>query len=384
MSASQSLAADIVHVSSTVCKSKVERLITLSTSAVAVCCCSDSAQLIEQAGVLDGNDSLLGEIGHQFDLLVRERADLLAKDGDGADEVARVEHRHVDDCASTGEVGDGDDRWIALKVRRLRPKIVGVRYLLGPGDMSKTRLGMRAERLAKTNISIRRRYVVECDVAKCVSIVQAQGAELGVAEPCCVRQHRLEHRLQLARRTRDDAQHLRGCGLLLQRLGELPFQLGQGFTDVGRTRSRLRSARTKLATVRSALRPLARQGHPVGTVHRTPSGRTQPRIGPSILTEPHDELAPLHSITSSARASSVGGTSRPSAFAVLRLITVRTSSAPAPAGRQASRPLGCGRRNRLHVDTARSNRARRRPGHRRRPSSGKRRRLAIGAEQRAR
>src|SRR5215831_6782810 len=33
------------------------------------------------------------------------------------------------------------------------------------------------------------------------------------------------------------------------------------------------------------------------------------------------ELAPLHSITSSARASSVVGTSRPSAFAVLRLIT---------------------------------------------------------------
>src|SRR5262249_16097630 len=37
--------------------------------------------------------------------------------------------------------------------------------------------------------------------------------------------------------------------------------------------------------------------------------------------EQRDELAPLHSITSSARARSVGGTSRPSAFAVLRLIT---------------------------------------------------------------
>ena len=37
--------------------------------------------------------------------------------------------------------------------------------------------------------------------------------------------------------------------------------------------------------------------------------------------EQRDELAPLHSITSSARASSVGGTSRPSALAVLRLIT---------------------------------------------------------------
>src|ERR1700694_1963801 len=34
-----------------------------------------------------------------------------------------------------------------------------------------------------------------------------------------------------------------------------------------------------------------------------------------------DELAPLHSITSSARLSSFGGISRPSALAVLRLIT---------------------------------------------------------------
>src|SRR5262249_60951079 len=34
-----------------------------------------------------------------------------------------------------------------------------------------------------------------------------------------------------------------------------------------------------------------------------------------------DELAALHSITSSARASNVAGTARPSAFARLRLIT---------------------------------------------------------------
>src|SRR5262245_30654695 len=37
--------------------------------------------------------------------------------------------------------------------------------------------------------------------------------------------------------------------------------------------------------------------------------------------EQRDELAPLHSITSSARARSVVGTSSPSALAVLRLIT---------------------------------------------------------------
>src|SRR5215831_9320964 len=43
---------------------------------------------------------------------------------------------------------------------------------------------------------------------------------------------------------------------------------------------------------------------------------------PRRAAEQSDELAPFHSITSSARASSVSGTSRPSAFAVLRLITV--------------------------------------------------------------
>ena len=37
--------------------------------------------------------------------------------------------------------------------------------------------------------------------------------------------------------------------------------------------------------------------------------------------EKRDEIAPLHSITSSARASSVGGQLRPSALAVLRLMT---------------------------------------------------------------
>ena len=53
--------------------------------------------------------------------------------------------------------------------------------------------------------------------------------------------------------------------------------------------------------------------------------------------EPRDERAPFHSITSSARASSDGGMSRPSAFAVLRLITNSTWSSPAPASRLASR-----------------------------------------------
>src|SRR5262245_59481255 len=52
------------------------------------------------------------------------------------------------------------------------------------------------------------------------------------------------------------------------------------------------------------------------------AGRERPRC--RCATEQRDELAALdlrsHSMTSSARARSVGGTVRPSAFAVLRLI----------------------------------------------------------------
>src|SRR6516165_9581300 len=50
--------------------------------------------------------------------------------------------------------------------------------------------------------------------------------------------------------------------------------------------------------------------------------------------EQRDELAPLHSITSSARASNVAGTRRPSAFAVIRL-TIRSNLVGCWTGRSA-------------------------------------------------
>src|SRR5262249_48715212 len=53
-----------------------------------------------------------------------------------------------------------------------------------------------------------------------------------------------------------------------------------------------------------------------GCCARAPSGHNR------RAAEQRDELAAFHSITSSARTSSVGGTSKPSDFAVLRLRTV--------------------------------------------------------------
>src|SRR6185503_10765869 len=55
----------------------------------------------------------------------------------------------------------------------------------------------------------------------------------------------------------------------------------------------------------------------LGGLHR--DGATQDRAGRSA--ERDNEVAPSHSITASARASRVGGTSMPIALAVLRLIT---------------------------------------------------------------
>ena len=95
LSASQSRAADSTSVSSTVCRSKVERLMTLSTSAVAVCCSSDSLRSsVRWRSSLNSRvfsmamTAWAAKFVHQLDLLVGERAHLLAVDGDGADQLA--------------------------------------------------------------------------------------------------------------------------------------------------------------------------------------------------------------------------------------------------------------------------------------------------------
>ena len=79
---------------------------TLSTSAVAVCCCSDFAQLVEQPRVLDGDDGLAGKVRYQLDLLVGERPHLLAVDADRADQLVVLEHRHDEHRPSAGHVGE--------------------------------------------------------------------------------------------------------------------------------------------------------------------------------------------------------------------------------------------------------------------------------------
>ena len=70
------LAADSTSVCSTVCRSNVERLMTFSTSAVAVCCCSDSrdhrfaAQFLRQPVFSMAITACLAKLLSKLDLLV--------------------------------------------------------------------------------------------------------------------------------------------------------------------------------------------------------------------------------------------------------------------------------------------------------------------------
>ena len=82
-SAVHNLAAFSTSVSSTGCKSNADRLITFSTSPVAVCCSNALGeitvaflQLLEQPDVLDGNYSLVGESLQKLDLRRGEGAHL--------------------------------------------------------------------------------------------------------------------------------------------------------------------------------------------------------------------------------------------------------------------------------------------------------------------
>ena len=68
---------------------------TLSTSAVAVCCWRAFPQFLQQPRVLDRDDGLACETSDQFDLLVGERSDFLPVYDDRTDQIILLEHRHA-------------------------------------------------------------------------------------------------------------------------------------------------------------------------------------------------------------------------------------------------------------------------------------------------
>ena len=102
---------------------------TLSTSAVAVCCCRRFAKLVEEPRILDGDDGLRGEVLDQLDLLVGERAYLLPVDENGADHLVILQHRHHEKGPSAGCFKDGDGTRSAREIPLIRQNVGDMDHL---------------------------------------------------------------------------------------------------------------------------------------------------------------------------------------------------------------------------------------------------------------
>jgi hypothetical protein len=68
------------------------------------------------------------------------------------------------------------------------------------------------------------RCIVQRYVPEYIAVVEQQVAEAGLADANSVLKHSLEHWLQLAGRTADDTEDLRGRGLLLKGFAQLVEQ----------------------------------------------------------------------------------------------------------------------------------------------------------------
>ena len=126
------------------------------------------AQLVEQAGVLDGDDGLGGEVRDQLDLLVGERAHLLAVDGDGADQLSSLSIGTARKVRAPARSTSRDGRWIAVGVGRLAPRSAMWTVRLVPATRPSAVRGIGAgSRPAPPLLGECRRGAVQRDVAEC-------------------------------------------------------------------------------------------------------------------------------------------------------------------------------------------------------------------------
>ena len=117
---------------------------TLSTSAVAVCCWRDSRLLVEQARVLDGDDGLVGEALDQLDLLVGEGSNLLTVECEIAPTSSfSLQHRHDDKGPGAAEIGQSSDRRKAVEVLRSALRSWDMNGLFRASDAPQRRSGCR-------------------------------------------------------------------------------------------------------------------------------------------------------------------------------------------------------------------------------------------------
>ena len=158
---------------------------------------------------------------------------------------------------------------LLLSVVILGPPVVGVREdvvnvhdaALQNGS-SRRRSSILTDRITLHDLDEFRRVAIAGRNAINLPILPVDEALVGATESDRVPEQVLQHWLEIESRAADYLEDFVGRRLLLQRLGELPFQVN----NAGIMRFCLRPGRTKTGNACSALRSFARQGHLVGTV----------------------------------------------------------------------------------------------------------------------
>src|SRR5262249_25925783 len=128
-------------------------------------------QLVEQARVLDRNDGLGSEVRDQLDVLVGEGAYFLAIDGDGADQLALLQHRHQQQRPGAAEVGQLHERCKPFAVSRFRRDVGDLEHLSRSREAAKRDMrGGANDRLALITFGQGGRYAVPRDRPKPITL----------------------------------------------------------------------------------------------------------------------------------------------------------------------------------------------------------------------
>src|SRR5215475_8966173 len=170
-------------------------------------------QLVEQAGILDGNHRLVREGGDEIDFLLREWIDRDAGQDEHADRSSLAQQWN----AERGTMTAASLNFVPGKFR------IGqdVRDVNRPafergstGDRPAVDLTRRESRQV---LPIFGSEAEESNELELVATEAGDARIIRSAEPCRRLDERVEHRLQIEGRTTDDLEHLGRGGLLLQR-----------------------------------------------------------------------------------------------------------------------------------------------------------------------
>ena len=151
------------------------------------------AQFVEQAGVLDGDDGLSGEDFDQRYLLVREGADLMPVDHEGADEIALLDDRDVKGRANPPEIRVQAAGLLVCHVGRGVGHLNGLPCLFHPAEPGSRRCTVEA----RNDIRIAIGVAIDGGAAKARSIVERERADLGTAQTRGILDQRIEDRSKL-------------------------------------------------------------------------------------------------------------------------------------------------------------------------------------------